>query len=87
MYNKRIWLNKKKSPSTGSVAAFSGNIEYRNRKRGNYSYLEIADCTGKIRLEEVYDDNQEDFLIKMRLLHKVIGKFIVFLESNPERSK
>lgn len=82
-YNRRTWLNPKKSSSTGSVVAFDGKVtdldtgvKYKER------FLKIYDCKSSATLHITTDDTDEDFLNKMKLLRKEIDLFITYLENN-----
>lgn len=80
-YNKRTWLNSKKSDSTGSVVAFDGRLVDFDGKEYNSTFLEIADCRNKIRLHITSDDTRKDFIKKMKLLKNEIELFINHLEN------
>ena len=79
-YNKRVWLNKSSSPSTGSVTAFHGPAKYGRDKTDIWTWLEISDCHVKARLHKTNDDTMQDFINKMKKLRKIISDFIDFLE-------
>ena len=78
MYNKRTFLNKKKSPSIGSVVAFDGIVEYSNGAERT-TFLAISDCSKTIKLTK-NTENIKDFIKKMKLLNNEISKFINYLE-------
>lgn len=75
-YNKRTWLNKETSDSTGSVVAFDGRITDYKGKDYQSTFLEIADCNNKIRLHITSDDTVQDFIDKLTLLKTNIEEFI-----------
>ena len=79
MYNKRTWLNKDKSPSTGNVVAFEGETLYRGESIHNI-FLSISDCSVSARLHKTDEDSIQDFVDKMKLLEKEIHKFVKHLE-------
>jgi len=81
MYNRRVWLNKDNSPSTGNVVAFDGNTIYRDEKIRNI-FLSISDCSVSARLHKSDNDTIDEFIDKMKLLHSEIGLFIKHLEQN-----
>lgn len=81
MYNKRTWLNKEDSPSSGSVIAYDGTTTWRNEKI-RQTFLHLSDCHTSIRLHKVDDDSMDDFINKMKLLKNEIEKFINYLEEN-----
>ncbi len=80
MYNKRTWLNKPDSPSTGNVVAFDGVTAWKGVNIRD-TFLSISDCNNSIRLHKIDDDSTEDFINKMKLLNDEIGLFIDYLES------
>lgn len=80
IYKSQKWLNRKTSPSTGSVVAYSGTVEY-NKKKHEIMYLEISDCGHKIRLDKVGEDTVLDFVEKLKTLKLEVSKFIKHLES------
>ncbi len=67
-YNKRVWLNKTNSPSTGNVVAFDGMTTWREEKIRN------------VFLSKTDDDTIRDFVNKMKLLKDEIQLFITHLE-------
>jgi hypothetical protein len=80
MYNKRTWLNKNNSPSTGNVVAFDGEVTWRDEKIRSI-FLSVSDCSVSARLHKTDDDTIEDFIDKMRLFKNEIGLFIEHLET------
>jgi hypothetical protein len=81
MYNIRQWLNPETSSSSGSiVACHEPEAFYRNGEPFDSLFLEISDCHQKIRLHKAYKDSRLDFYKKLKVLHKVIGDFIIYLE-------
>lgn len=82
MYNRRTWLNAETSDSTGSIVAFDGKVtDLDTDNKYTQRFLEIADCRNKVRLHKTSDDNDEDFLNKMKLLKSEIEQFIEYLEN------
>ena len=79
-YNKRTWLNKPSSPSTGSIVAFHGPAKYSRKEADIWTWLEISDCTFKIRLHKTNDDTLKDFVNKLKKLRNAVDDFIKFLE-------
>lgn len=73
-YNKRTWLNKEESPSTGSVVAFDGEVTWKDEKYRSV-FLSVSDCSVSARL------HKSDFINKMKLLKNEIGLFIDHLEA------
>ncbi|MEG1009360.1 MAG: hypothetical protein RSE41_01135 [Clostridia bacterium] len=80
-YNKRIWLNKLSSPSTGNVVAFDGFITYKEKNIRN-TFLSVSDCNNSVRLHKTEDDTLEDFIDKIKLLRDELNLFINHLENN-----
>lgn len=80
MYNKRTWLNKPDSPSTGNVVAFDGVTAWKGVNIRD-TFLSISDCNNSIRLHKIDDDSVEDFIDKMKLLKSEIEQFIGYLET------
>lgn len=83
MYNKRVWLNKENSASTGNMIAFDGLTTLRKEKIRN-TFLSISDCYSTIRLHPTEDDTMDDFIDKMKILRNNISDFISYLENNKE---
>lgn len=79
MYNKRTWLNKEDSPSTGNIVCFDGTTTYHDKEYRN-TFLQISDCSWSVRLHKTEDDNITDFVEKIKLLRKEIDNFIQYLE-------
>ena len=80
-YNKRTWLNKESSPSTGNVICFDGCTTWHGEKMRN-TFLQISDCNWSIRLHKIEDDSIDDFIDKIKLLRDEIDKFAMYLEQN-----
>ena len=83
MYNKRTWLNKESSPSTGNVVAFDGLNTWKGEKIRN-TFLSVSDCYSTIRLHPTEDENMDDFINKLEVLKNDITEFIEYLEKNKE---
>lgn len=80
IFSRREWLNRDKSASTGSVAAYHGPARWTKGDDETITFLEVADCHVKARLHQTYADTPEDFIKKLQLLRDVIGEFIDFLD-------
>ena len=78
LYNKRSWLNKEDSTSTGNVVA----MVYKDDYEVTTACLSISDCYNSARLHKTGDDSMEDFINKMKVLNNDIESFINFLEIN-----
>jgi len=80
-FNKRVWLNRPDSPSTGSIVVFDGEIQWRSdRPIERESWLEVADCHCKVRLHRCYEDTQSDFLKKVETMRDVLDEYINHLK-------
>ena len=79
MYNRRIWLNKEDSPSTGNLVCFDGMTTWRGEEIRN-TFLQVSDCSWSIRLHKIEDDSTEDFIDKLKLLRDEVDNFISYLE-------
>lgn len=79
VYNKRTWLNKKGSPSLGSVVCFDGEVKYSDGTERT-TFLAISDCSKTIKLIK-NTESIEDFIQKMKLLKIEIEQFINHLEN------
>lgn len=81
MYNKRTWLNKDNSPSTGNVVAFEGEVLWKGEKIQSM-FLSVSDCNVSARLHKTDEDTPQDFIDKMKLLRNEIDLFICHLEKS-----
>ena len=79
-YNSRKWLNHEKSRSTGSVVCFDGMTEF-SEGLDRDSFIEIADCRGKVKLHKSSEDSSEEFIFKLTLLRYEIDRFIDHLRN------
>lgn len=79
-YSKRVWLNDRMSPSTGSIAAYDGNPEFSDGPR-HFMFLRISDCHSSISLHKSEYDTERDFINKMKKLRATIDDFINHLEN------
>ena len=83
MYNRRTWLNKDNSPSTGNVVAFEGEVLWKMEKISS-AFLSISDCNVSARLHKTDEDTMQDFIDKMKILKNEIDLFIKHLETLDE---
>jgi len=80
MYNKRTWLNSSKSDSTGSVVCFDGEVtDLDTNKKYPQSFIEISDCSKKVRLHLTSDDSSLDFMKKIHTLKSNVDEFLYYL--------
>ena len=77
LYNKRAWLNKEDSTSTGNVVA----MVYKDEDDIITACLSIADCYNSARLHKTREDEMVDFIDKMKTLNTEITLFINYLEN------
>ena len=82
-YNRRKWLNNEKSRSTGSVVCFDGVTEF-SEGLDRDSFIEIADCRGKVKLHKSSDDSSAEFIHKLVMLRYEIDRFIDHLRTVEE---
>lgn len=80
-YNSRVWLNGLDSSSTGSIVTYTGQSDWSER---DISYIEIADCHGKVRLHKTDTDTMDEFVHKLRTIADEASKFADHLESLKE---
>jgi hypothetical protein len=82
-YSKRLWLNSSNNPSTGSVVAFSGKVQWRKKEKPEKTqFLELSDCHCKVRLHQTYGDSDKAYLKKIKKLKNFLGDYINYLEEN-----
>lgn len=81
LYNKRRWLNMESSHYTGSLVCFDG-IEVINQGKnlGRYTFVEISDCHGKVRIHKDSNHSMEEFTKKLKLLEDQLRNFREYLE-------
>ena len=82
-YNSRKWLNNEKYLSTGCVVCFDGMTEFSERLYRD-SFIEIADCRGRVKLHKSSDDSSAEFIHKLTLLRYEIDRFIDHLRTVEE---
>lgn len=75
-YNRRTWLNKATSLSTGSLVAIDGEFDGER-----YTMLQISDCYGIAKLHKSDYDTDQDFIDKLELLKDEVTLFIKHLKS------
>lgn len=82
---KRAWLNPPEHSATGSIVTFDGESAWMDDK-GNplhTTFVEIADCHGKVRLHQGEADTRENFAAKVCLLRDTLSEFIEHLNTTP----
>lgn len=86
-YNRRVWLNSKKSASTGSLVCFSGFAQWGKETPAFARFIEIADCHNKIKLHQSKFDSKEEFIQKVDILIKELAKFKEYLKSEKDEEE
>lgn len=79
-------LNEEDSPSTGSITAYDGDIEYSDDGEQPCIFVEIADCNQKIRLHQSHTDTTADFLAKIGKMIDILKDFRFHLNNNSPHS-
>lgn len=79
-YKSQTWLNPITSSSTGSVVCYDGTYKDPDGSCWGSTFIQIADCSQKIKLHKTDYDSMEDFIAKLKLLRGDISKFIEHLE-------
>ena len=80
-YNRRTWLNKEDSPSTGNVVCFDGDTTNNGIVARNM-FVSISGCYNSARLHLTEDDTIEDFTRKLTVLRDELGSFINHLKKD-----
>ncbi len=80
-YVNRMWLNPPSINSTDSFYAFDGYHELFKPKKRRI-FMEIADCSTKIRFHKIHDDKVDDVILKNNKIITVIKNFIEHLKKN-----
>ena len=83
MYNKRLWVNPESCPSTGSVVAYHGPVNWgrSDEKRGTESFFEVSDCHQKARLHRCKYDSMDEFIKKVEAVRDIANDFSIYLKS------
>ena len=79
-YNKRKWLNSKKTPSTGSVCCYVGRSSWNKKEKD--MFIEVSDCHNSARLHRSRLESKKDFVKKLKALRNEIDLFISEIEAN-----
>jgi len=80
-YNKRTWLNSKKSSSTSSIVSFDGDVDYGDNIYRD-TFVKISDCKYSIKLHKKDSESIQEFIHKLELLKTEIEQFINHLKNN-----
>ena len=82
-FNKRVWLNTKSSPSTGSAVAWSGPIKWNSNSNSEIArFFEVSDCHTRARLHQTVEDSDQTYINKMRKLRQLLKEYIEYLEQS-----
>ena len=85
MYHKREWLNKEGIYATSTITAFHGMSAFlgEDNKRTEFEdkKLSIHDCQNSIRLHQMPDESNQEYIEKMRRVSRVCTEFADYLES------
>lgn len=76
-YNSRVWLNSDDKSSTGSIVAFHGKSDWSDK---DASFLEVADCHGKVRIHKTDSEDMDDYLAKLQNIVNEVEAFMAHLE-------
>jgi len=80
-YCRRVWLNPQFSESSGSVVAFDGEVERYAGRVEQATFLELADCSGKVCLHKNPGDTMQEFIDKLQKLALEATNFARHLEA------
>ena len=73
-YKTQKFLNKKNSPSTGTICIYDGKSP--NRKGERWAFVEIADCHQSARLHKMESESNKAWKTKLKKLVKELKKYI-----------
>lgn len=84
-YHVREWLNKEGIYASSTITAFHGTSAFlgQGNKRTEYEdkKLTIHDCQQSIRLHQMTDQNDKEYINKIRLVAKVCSDFADYLDT------
>lgn len=82
-YNIRLNLNPETSHYTGSIACVDvEDVINQGKFTERYTFVEIADCHGKVRIHKDPNLEMKEYIHKLRLLSVELMRFSTFLEDN-----
>lgn len=80
-YNSRVWLNSYYSHYTGSIVCVDKkDLINRGHHLERYTFMEISDCHGKIRIHTDPNFGMEEYIDKLKRLETEIRNFREHLE-------
>ena len=69
LYNRRTFINPLSSHYTGSISCVDGRkIINQGKELDRYSFVEISDCHGKVRIHKDANLTEGDYISKINLL-------------------
>lgn len=91
MYHKREWLNDKGIYATSTITAFHGTSvflgENNNRTEFEDKKLSIHDCQNSIRLHQMANESDQQYINKIRKVANVCNDFADYLQTLTEKNK
>jgi len=80
-YNNRVWLNVYDSHYTGSIVCVDKtDLINRGHHLERYTFMEISDCHGKIRIHTDPNFGMEAYIEKLKRMEHEIRAFREHLE-------
>ena len=81
-YNSRQFLNPPSSHYTGSLVCFDGTeVINQGKELERYTFVEVSDCHGKVRLHKDNNLLMRDFILKLRFMAHELNQFANHLEN------
>lgn len=81
LYNKRTWLNGYDSHYTGSIVCVDvKDLVNRGKHMDSYSFVEISDCNGKVRIHNDLNHGIDSYIEKLRTIQTELALYINHLE-------
>lgn len=88
-YHVREWLNPKGVYASSTITAFAGMSSFLGEQNVKTDFfqkkLTIHDCQQSIRLHQMPEQTDEEYITKIRLVEKVCKDFADYLESILEK--
>jgi hypothetical protein len=83
-YHVREWLNREGIYASSTITAFHGTNSYHNDKNDLVEFedkkLTLHDCQYSIRIHQMADQTDQEYINKIRLIAKVCNDFADHLE-------
>ena len=84
-YHRREWLNREGIYATSTITAFHGMSAFlgEDNKRTDFEdkKLSIHDCQNSIRLHQMADESDSEYIAKIRKVATVCFEFADYLEA------